>query len=355
LFAKGLLAFTQQLNLMNEQRFHSFLFITFDLILVTLSIQSTPQRRMNLMIQHRFLIGIVIGLVVLGLSFVPKPLFAQAEDETIVHTVMPGETLREIAESYGTTWEAMGAINRLTNPNVISVGQQLTVFGEIPEGYTWDTADVALASGIAPSAYVPTEVVHIVESGDTLGQIAERYGVPVAALAQVNNITNPSLIHVGQRIVIAGPPIPAAPEAPRAEGKVILVSVSEQYLWAYEDGEVQVESFVTTGRPGADTPIGSWEVLVKYTDYRFISPYPEGHEFYYNSQVSNYSLRYSWNGYHIHDAPWRSDYGPGTSVPHQDSLGRWQTGSIGCVNVTGDAMARLFEWAEVGTPIVVVE
>jgi lipoprotein-anchoring transpeptidase ErfK/SrfK len=136
---------------------------------------------------------------------------------------------------------------------------------------------------------------------------------------------------------------------------VILVSVSEQYLWAYEDGEIVVQSFVTTGRPRADTPTGTYQVLVKYTDYKFISPYPEGHEFYYNSQMSNYSLRYTWDGYHIHDAPWRSDYGPGTNVPHQDSLGRWQTGSIGCVNVAAGAMERLFEWAEVGTPVVVVD
>jgi LysM repeat protein len=285
-----------------------------------------------------------------------------AESESVaptVHVVQPGETLREIAESYGTTWEAMAAINRLPNANALEVGQALTIFGEIPEDYVAEVDAVAewaaINTSVLPDAYAATDVVHIVEAGDTLGQIAARYGVPLHALIQVNNIENPSVIHVGQRIVIAGPAIPPAPEAPQAEGKVILVSVSEQYLWAYEDGEIVVQSFVTTGRPRADTPTGTYQVLVKYTDYKFISPYPEGHEFYYNSQMSNYSLRYTWDGYHIHDAPWRSDYGPGTNVPHQDSLGRWQTGSIGCVNVTAGAMERLFEWAEVGTPVVVVD
>lgn len=314
-----------------------------------------------------WLAAIVFALLVLGLA--GQPVLAQSsETGAEVHTVQAGETLREIAESYGTTWQNMAAVNRMLDPNALEVGQVLQIFGQAPPDFVADylaedyvfptvspTAVAATSVPVLPGVYSATGETYIVQAGDTLGQIAAAYGVPLTALIEVNNITNPSYIYVGQPIVIAAPAVPPAPAAPYAEGKVILVSISEQYLWAYENGQVYVESFVTTGRPRADTPTGTYAVLTKYTDYRFISPYPEGHEFYYNSQVSNYSLRYTWDGYHIHDAPWRSDYGPGTNAPHVDSLGRQQTGSIGCTNVTAAAMATLFEWAEVGTPIVIVD
>lgn len=41
-----------------------------------------------------------------------------------------------------------------------------------------------------------------VRSGDTLGEIAKRYGTTVDAIAKANNIANPDLILVGQRLVI---------------------------------------------------------------------------------------------------------------------------------------------------------
>ncbi len=45
-------------------------------------------------------------------------------------------------------------------------------------------------------------VVYIVKKGDTLGKIANMYGVTVAELAALNNIQNPNLIFIGQRILI---------------------------------------------------------------------------------------------------------------------------------------------------------
>ena len=43
---------------------------------------------------------------------------------------------------------------------------------------------------------------YVVRSGDTLYSIARKFGVTVAAIARANNITNTSLIYVGQTLVI---------------------------------------------------------------------------------------------------------------------------------------------------------
>ncbi|MEZ4643922.1 MAG: LysM domain-containing protein [Chloroflexota bacterium] len=47
-----------------------------------------------------------------------------------------------------------------------------------------------------------TRFIYTVESGDTLGKIASRYGVTVADLARINNISNIDVIEVGQQIII---------------------------------------------------------------------------------------------------------------------------------------------------------
>jgi LysM repeat protein len=44
--------------------------------------------------------------------------------------------------------------------------------------------------------------VHVVRYGETLSSIAAAYGVSVTELAQLNNISNPSLIYVGQELLI---------------------------------------------------------------------------------------------------------------------------------------------------------
>ena len=58
---------------------------------------------------------------------------------------------------------------------------------------------------------------YTVQSGDTLGGIAKRFGVTVDSLARANGITNPNLIRVGMKLTIPGAaaPAPAAP-APAA-------------------------------------------------------------------------------------------------------------------------------------------
>ncbi len=52
----------------------------------------------------------------------------------------------------------------------------------------------------APTPEPDTQRVHVVQKGETLGRIAQRYGTTVARLVALNGISNPNLIRVGQRI-----------------------------------------------------------------------------------------------------------------------------------------------------------
>ena len=48
------------------------------------------------------------------------------------------------------------------------------------------------------------EVIYVVKKGDTLSGIASKYNTTYQKLAEYNNIENPNLIYVGQKIVIPG-------------------------------------------------------------------------------------------------------------------------------------------------------
>jgi LysM repeat protein len=103
----------------------------------------------------------------------------------IVHTVAVGETLQIIAARYGTTWQVIAAANNLANPNVIFVGQRLTIRGSSPT-----------------PAPVPLPQTYVVQRGDNLTNIAARFGKTVQAIMTANNIANPDTIFPGQLLTI---------------------------------------------------------------------------------------------------------------------------------------------------------
>jgi LysM repeat protein len=61
-----------------------------------------------------------------------------------------------------------------------------------------------LLLGVVSVSAAPSEsdVVHVVQRGETLSSIAQHYGVNMWAIARVNGITNPNHIYVGQRLII---------------------------------------------------------------------------------------------------------------------------------------------------------
>jgi LysM repeat protein len=103
----------------------------------------------------------------------------------VTYTLQPGDTLFSIAAAHGTTVAQLGALNGITDPNRISVGQVLTISQDAPP---------APASG----------GTYTVAPGDTLFAIARRFGVTVADLVQANELADPNQLAVGQVLVIPG-------------------------------------------------------------------------------------------------------------------------------------------------------
>jgi len=121
------------------------------------------------------------SLVILFLFFAQPLEAAPGAEGTIIHVVERGETLSVIAAHYGTTVDAIVQANGIANPNLIYVGQRLTI---------------PTQGSVAP------EEGYVVQPGDTLSGIAVRFGTTVSAIAQANDISTPSLIYLGQRLII---------------------------------------------------------------------------------------------------------------------------------------------------------
>jgi lipoprotein-anchoring transpeptidase ErfK/SrfK len=127
-------------------------------------------------------------------------------------------------------------------------------------------------------------------------------------------------------------------------GKVIVISLSRQVLTAYQDGSAILTTFVATGRPQLPTPPGVYHIFARYSPYKMISPWPYSSPFWYPPSWTNFAMEFIGGGYFIHDAPWRSWYGPGANL---------YNGTHGCVNVPYSPMATLWNWAPNGTTVVV--
>ena len=95
------------------------------------------------------------------------------------YTVKKGDTLWDIAVNNGTTVDQLMQDNNLTS-SLIFPGDKLT--------YNTTVAQVAQAK---------EQGYYTVVLGDTLGKVADRFGVSVDELVKLNNISNPNLIYVG--------------------------------------------------------------------------------------------------------------------------------------------------------------
>ena len=271
----------------------------------------------------RRLIGPLLGVLLVWMLLAAPAYAANPHQGNVIHVVRQGETLFSIARRYGTSVEAICAANGIADPARIYTGQRLVI--------------PAHRASAAPAVAGTT---HVVRVGENLYRIALRYGTTVAALARLNGIRNPNRVFAGQRLIIPGKSAASAPAAPAAGPKRIVVDLSEQHLYAYQ-GDALVYSFVvSTGRRGAGTRTGTFRVLDKLPSayssaWNLRMPYWLGIYWAGASENGIHALPILANGQRL----WAGYLG--TPI------------SFGCI-VLGTQEARLlYEWADIGTPVVI--
>jgi murein DD-endopeptidase MepM/ murein hydrolase activator NlpD len=126
------------------------------------------------------------------------------EADSFVYIVQSGDVLIEIALRYNLKLADIIVANHLQNPNLIFPGQQL-----ILPGVSSQTGTLSSESPV-PVA----KLIHTVQPGETLFEIANRYGVSMGAINLANSLLNPDVIQVGQTLKIPTEPLPTPASQP---------------------------------------------------------------------------------------------------------------------------------------------
>ncbi len=180
---------------------------------------------------------------------------------------------------------------------------------------------------------------HVVQPGDTLSSLAVEYGMPYPWIQEANPGVGDNL-RPGQTITIPSPDVLLP--LPVVENKRVVISLSQQRMWAYENERLLWEWPVSTGIDSSPTAPGVFQVQ---------SHEPNAYASIWDLWMPHFIGIYRpapgndfMNGFH--GFPTRN----GSNLLWTNSLGRPVT--YGCILVSNENVRLLYDWAEEG---VVVE
>jgi LysM repeat protein len=173
--------------------------------------------------------------------------------------------------------------------------------------------------------------------GDTIGSLSWKFGMPMYHIIRANSGLDMDSLSVGQTITIPSPD--ALLPLPVVFNKRIVVSISKQHMWVYENGQIKWDWVASTGIPDSPTLAGVFQV--------------QSHDV--NAYAGNWNL---WmphfmgiyeavpgfmNG--IHGFPTRN----GQGILWEANLGTRVT--YGCILLSSRNAAELYDWADEGVVI----
>ncbi len=246
-----------------------------------------------------------------------------------IHVVQPGETLSSIAAQYGVSIEAIALASNISVDSILRVGQKLTIPGEEPE-----PSESSQAPQPTPE---PTPQIYVVRPGDTLSSIAERFNTSVVALARANNLSSPSVVFVGRRLIIPQPKV----KQPIGAGKRVEVSISRQRCYVYEGDVLLYEWVCSTGRASSPTKPGTY-----YVQSKMRKAFGSAWNIWMPYWLGLYWAGGTENGFH--GLPWNATTGQPTWA---GLVGTRVT--FGCVMLSNENAKTLWDIAYIGMPVII--
>ncbi len=179
----------------------------------------------------------------------------------------------------------------------------------LPAGYT---------SPLPPALPSRTPRIYVVQSGDTLGKIAEKFGVGTDELAAINNIQNPDVLTPGMQLII---PTSVQTEPPASLHPTVTPQDGEAFPWPAIDSVLSAgvlgNEAVKIVNPGANANLTGWRLRAPGgAEYQFkeFSLVSQGAVLLHTAAGIDTSIDLYWN---LKEPVWHS----GDEVQLLDSLG----------------------------------
>ena len=191
------------------------------------------------------------------------------------HKVVAGDTLSDIAARYRVSDQDLMAVNGLRNANHVELGQTL----KLPSNAVIQKPKPKPA----PIKVVAGATEHTVGRGQTLSQIARAYQLPVATLVDINAISDPNKVTVGTRLYLTSPSAPTAqPQLtakpqPTAQPKATAKPAAQPKPAARSQPKATTKA-TATAKPAAKPaikakpPAKTTTVIAKSADWRTYGP-----------------------------------------------------------------------------------
>lgn len=211
---------------------------------------------------------------------------------------------------------------KLASPPVMDPEQTTTIDGNGVTSVAPTTAGVFLAAASGKE-------LRNLATG-TVTTVDVPFGSVTAASGDLDNNGTPEIVTAPGRPLFSE----KYPDAP----KTIVVDISDQRLFAYENGILINTFLVSTGLPRWPTPIGDTLVQAKIYKVHYKWSYGPGNPNNYDLGLVPYNLRIFPHVY-IHYAPWHNNFG------HRMSHG--------CVNASLESAKWIYKWAEEKIPVTV--
>ena len=238
-----------------------------------------------------------------------------------IHVVRPGETLSGIAERYGLPADAIKQLNGLPS-SMVFVGQSLRL-----------PPTALLSDGVVTTAE------YVVKPGETLADIARRYEISVEDMAALNGVTPAFFLRAGQHLLVPSTGETLA-QNPVGAQKMVLVDISEQRCRRYEGDKLLDTWPCSTGMKNA-TKTGHFKVQSKLR-----KAYGGTWDIWMPYWLGIYWSGGTENG--IHGIPWYASSGRRIWAGLVGS-----PATFGCVMLRDDPMKKLWNWADIGTEVVI--
>lgn len=151
-------------------------------------------------------------------------IYTSSGNQMAYHRVKSGDTLGKIARMYGTSVNELCRLNGLKSTSMLRLGQSIRCSAGGGEAVakktdkqekttavkTAKTTKTTVEATTAAVASLPqnsaanqsgdTPVYHRIKSGDTLGQIATKYGTSISKICQLNGITKTTILKLGRSL-----------------------------------------------------------------------------------------------------------------------------------------------------------